>query len=45
MAASTSAVANRPQLIDNVDVQSEIWHYFAYIADSQGKFTDTTKFV
>ena len=43
MAANISAVANHPQLLDKTDTQSEIWHYFAYTADSQGKPTNTTK--
>ena len=43
MAASTSTLADRPQLVDKADAQSKIWHYFGYIDDSQDKPTDTTK--
>ncbi|KAL1250025.1 hypothetical protein QQF64_021030 [Cirrhinus molitorella] len=43
MAANTGALLDRPQLVEKVDARSEIWHYFAYIADSQGKPTDITK--
>ena len=43
MAADPRAFADRSRLVNKVEVK--IWHYYAYIADSQGKPTDTTKHV
>lgn len=30
-------------LVDKAEARSKGWHYFAYIEDSQGKPTDTTR--
>ena len=38
-----SGPANRPMLVEEADARSEIWKYFTFVADSEGKPTDTTK--
>ena len=37
MAASASAIADAPQLVDNKDARNNILKYFGYISDSEGK--------
>ena len=41
MTSSSGALADRPRLVDKKDGRSKIWNYFGYIADSEGKPTDT----
>lgn len=46
MAANTSdpyVLADGLQFVNTANAQSNIWNYFAYISDSQGKPTDTRK--
>ena len=43
MAASGSATAAAPRLVDKKDARSEIWKYLSDISDSEGKPTDTTR--
>ena len=43
MAASGSATAAAPRLVDKKDARSEMWKYCSYISDSEGKPTDTTR--
>ena len=43
MAASGSATAAAPRLVDKKDARSEMWKYLSYISDSEGKPTDTTR--
>ena len=38
-----NAPADRPRLVEEADARSEIWEYFAYVAGSKAKPTDTTK--
>ena len=38
-----SAPANRPRYVKKAEARSEIWKYLAYVADSKGKPTDTTR--
>ena len=50
MASSSGAFVDHPRLVDNGRSgmaewhgRSEIWNYFRYIADSEGKPTDTQR--
>lgn len=38
-----ASLADRPWLVDIADAKSEIWHCFAYIANSQGNPMQTIK--
>ena len=40
MASCTGAVADRPRLVERKDARSEIWKYFGYEADTEGKPID-----
>ncbi|XP_063757877.1 E3 SUMO-protein ligase ZBED1-like [Eleginops maclovinus] len=42
-ACASDTVAAGPRLVDKDDARSEIWRYFAYLADSEGKATDMSR--
>ena len=41
--SENDTVAAGPRLVDKDDARSEIWKYFAYLADSEGKASDTAR--
>lgn len=43
MAASSEALADRPRLVNKKDGRSEIWNFFAYLADINDNPIDTLK--
>ncbi|CAM4652314.1 unnamed protein product [Leuciscus chuanchicus] len=42
-ACASDTVAAGPRLVEKDDARSEIWKYFAYLADSDGKATDKSR--